>query len=203
MFFDMHHRPGNVHDSNGAVGFVSQCIERVRRRPPRAVLAAHLDSAFFHQNLLSVLEEHRVQYAVSLPFSNFTSLRHLVESRQRWCRIDDRWSYFETTWRPKRWLRKRRVILIRQRRAVQRKGPLQLDLFEVVDREFEYQAIVTNKKTSATNVLAFLLPQRPRLPGGHPRRGQGACLARLRPMPTAGCQSTLLAGRDACSQPRA
>ena len=156
MFFDMHHRPGNVHDSNGAVDFVSQCIEQVRRRLPRAVLEARLDSAFFHQDLLAVLEEHRVQYAVSLPFASYVSLRHLVESRQRWLRIDDRWSYFETTWRPKRWLRNRRVILIRQRRAVQRKGPLQLDLFEVVDREFEYKAIVTNKRTSAANVLAFL-----------------------------------------------
>ena len=156
MFVDMLHRAGNVHDSNGALDFVTRCIERVRRRLPRAILEARLDSAFFHQNLLSVLEEHRVQYAVSLPFANYIGLRHLVESRERWVRIDDRWSYFETTWRPKRWRRKRRIILVRQRRVVQRKGPLQLDLFEVVERKFEYKAIVTNKQTHAANVLAFL-----------------------------------------------
>ncbi|MEX1368996.1 MAG: IS1380 family transposase [Nannocystaceae bacterium] len=156
MFIDMHHRAGNVHDSNGAVDFVPECIERVRRRLPRAVLEARLDSAFFHQDLLATLEEHRVQYAVSLPFANYVGLRHLIDSRERWVRIDETWSYFETPWRPKRWRRKRRVILIRQRRAVQRKGPLQLDLFEVVDHEFEYKAIVTNKRTNAANVLPFL-----------------------------------------------
>jgi hypothetical protein len=66
------------------------------------VLEARLDSAFFHQDLLSTLEEHCVEYAVALPFSTYIGLRHLVDSRQHWLRIDDEWSFFETLWRPKK-----------------------------------------------------------------------------------------------------
>lgn len=156
MFVDMLHRSGNVHDSNGAVTFVAECIERARRSLPKAVLEARLDSAFFHQDLLSTLEELRVEYAVALPFSTYLTLRHLVDSRQHWRRIDDEWSFFETSWRPKKWVTKRRVILVRRRRPVRIKGPLQLDLFDVLDHEYEYRAIVTNKSTSAANVIAFI-----------------------------------------------
>jgi hypothetical protein len=48
------------------------------------------------------------------------------------------------------------VLLVRRRWPVRIKGPLQLDLFDVVDHEYEYRAIVTNKSTSAANVIAFL-----------------------------------------------
>lgn len=156
MFVDMLHRAGNVHDSNGALDFVTGNIERVRQRLPKAVLEARLDSAFFHEGLLSLLEEHRVEYAVSLPFARFVGLRHLVESRERWLRIDDEWSYFEKRWACKSWRCKRRVILVRRRRPVRIKGPLQLDLFDIVDHEYEYRALVTNKGTTAASVIAFL-----------------------------------------------
>lgn len=156
MFVDSLHRAGNVHDSNGALDLVGRCIERVRRWLPRAVLEARLDAAFFHEGLLALLEEHRVEYAVSLPFARFIGLRHLVESRERWLDIDAEWSYFEKRWGCKSWTHKRRVILVRRRRPVRVQGPLQLDLFDIVDHEYEYRALVTNKQTSAANVIAFL-----------------------------------------------
>lgn len=156
MFVDVLHRAGNVHDSNGAPDFVTRCVERVRGSLPHAVLEARLDAAFFHDGLLSRLEEYRVEYAVSLPFSRFIGLRHLVESRERWLGIDDEWSYFETRWGCKSWTHRRRVILVRRRRPVRIKGPLQLDLFDIIDHDYEYRALVTNKRTSAANVIAFL-----------------------------------------------
>ena len=36
-----------------------------------------------------------------------------------------------------------------------RKGPIQLDLFEPVHREFEYKAVMTNKRVGVTAVLQF------------------------------------------------
>jgi hypothetical protein len=156
MFVDMLHRAGNVHDSNGSLEFVEQCIGRAHGYLPRAVLEARFDSAFFQEDLLSLLEGLPVEYAVSLPFARFIPLRYLVESRQRWLRIDDEWSFFETSWKPKSWSCKRRVILVRRRRPVRIQGPLQLDLFEVINHEYEYKAIVTNKETTASNVVAFL-----------------------------------------------
>ena len=155
MFFDMLHRPGNTHDSRGAKEFIRECIEQLRRGLGRVVLEARLDSAFFDEGVLSLLEQLGVEFAAAVPFSRFVGLRHRVESRERWRRIDDEWSYFETRWRPKSWSDSQRVILVRRRQPKRRSGPLQLDLFEPVDFEFEYKAIVTNKTVTAATVVAF------------------------------------------------
>lgn len=155
MFFDMLHRPGNAHDSRGATEFIRECVQAVRERLGRIVVEARLDAAFFDERVLSLLEELRVEYAAALPFSRFVTLRYLVDRRERWCRINDEWSFFETDWRPKSWSKKRRVILVRRRHRVRRKGPLQLDLFEPVDHDFEYKAIVTNKTVGAATIVQF------------------------------------------------
>jgi hypothetical protein len=155
MFLDLLHRPGNAHDSRGAAAFIHDCITAVRKHLPKAILEARLDAAFFDDGVLSLLETLRVEYAAAVPFTRFITLRHLVDSRQRWIRIDDEWSYFETCWRPKKWSASRRIIVVRRRQAVRRKGPLQLDLFEPIDHDFEYKVIVTNKTVGAAAVIAF------------------------------------------------
>lgn len=155
MFLDRLHRAGNVHDSNGSIEFIRSCIESVQVRLPRAVVESRLDSAFFNEAVLDALEALGVEYGVAVPFARFPGLKHRVHSRERWGRIDDDWSYFELDWRPKSWSSKRRLICIRRRRATRHKGPLQLDLFELVDPDFEFKVIVTNKTTQAENVLHF------------------------------------------------
>lgn len=155
-FYDVHHRPGNVHDSNGAKEFIEKSVSKVRERLGSVVIEARLDSAFFDEQILSMLEEQRIEYAASLPFARFVGLRYLVDARVRWHRIDDEWSYFETTWRPKSWDESRRVIFARRLRKVRRKGPLQLDIFEPRDYEYEYKALVTNKSFSAAAAIKFL-----------------------------------------------
>ncbi len=40
-------------------------------------------------------------------------------------------------------------------RRTQRKGPLQLDLFEPVEENYEYEAIITNKTNTAAHVVKF------------------------------------------------
>ncbi len=52
QFLDRFHRPGNVHDSNGATAFARQCFRIVRNRLPQAVLEARIDSAFFSEDFL-------------------------------------------------------------------------------------------------------------------------------------------------------
>ncbi|PRP91105.1 hypothetical protein ENSA5_58420 [Enhygromyxa salina] len=61
MFLDRLHRPGNVHDSNGSVDFIGECVAAVRARLPRAVLESRLDSAFFNERVLLGLEELGVE----------------------------------------------------------------------------------------------------------------------------------------------
>lgn len=155
QFLDRLHRPGNVHDSNGAMAFARQCFQTVRSRLPKAILETRMDSAFFDEGHLSELARQSVEFTASVPFGRFPKLIHLMKSRQRWRRMDDTWSYFEPSWTPDSWTRKFRILVVRQKRKKPVKGELQLELFEPVSHEYEYSVIVTNKTTSASHVLAF------------------------------------------------
>ncbi|MFT5431675.1 MAG: capsid protein, partial [Myxococcota bacterium] len=47
QFLAMHHRPGNVHDSNGALAFMRECVTAVQRCCPATRIEVRMDSAFF------------------------------------------------------------------------------------------------------------------------------------------------------------
>ena len=79
----------------------------------------------------------------------------MVEGRKRWRPLDGRWSYFETDWSPACWDHKFRFIFIRQKVKRQNKEPVQLDLFTPHEYGYDFKVIVTNKKSSARNVLRF------------------------------------------------
>jgi len=155
QFLDVHHRPGNVHDSNGALEFMRGCVDEVRDYLPDAQLESRVDGAFFDERILSFYAEHSVEFSASLPFERFPQLKRTIERRRRWHRIDETWSYFELHWKPKSWRASFRVLVFRKRSLVARKGPLQLDLFEPRDHQFEYKAVVTNKQKHARSVLRF------------------------------------------------
>ena len=155
QFFDLHHRPGNVHDSNGAGQFMLSCLSEAKAQLPGAVLESRMDSAFFSQHILSIFNGNHVKFSASVPFERLTQLKEMVESRKRWRRIDSQWSYFETAWKPKSWERGYRFIFTRKRTRQQRKGMLQLHLFEPRDFDFDYKVIVTNKPESAKSVVLF------------------------------------------------
>lgn len=157
QFLDVHHRPGNVHDSNGALDFMAQCLSLVRAELPRAKLESRVDAAFFDEKLLDRLDEQRVDFSVSVPFERFPALKASIEGalETKWNVIDERWSYMEIEWRPKSWKVSYRMIALRQRVAEQRKGPLQLDLFTPRNYEYDYRVIATNKRTGADAVRLF------------------------------------------------
>lgn len=157
QFLDHHHRSGNVHDSNGAVGFMKECFQFARSCCPWAVLEARIDSAFFSDAVITELERLRVEFTCSVPFERFAELKSIVQGQdsERWISVDAEWSYFEKTWKPKSWADVHRFIFVRRREPVQRKKPLQLDLFEPRDFEYSYKVIITNKAGDAADVLRF------------------------------------------------
>jgi hypothetical protein len=154
QFLDMHHRPGNVHDSNGARDFINACIKKVQISKSQ-VIEARLDSAFFSDEIVQELDGKGVEFTVSVPFRRFSELKAMVEGRQRWKKLGGTWSYWETEWRPDKWKSQFRFLFLRQKVQKQRKGPLQLDLFEPISYEYDYKVIVTNKTGSAKKVLMF------------------------------------------------
>lgn len=155
QFFDVYHRPGNVHDSNGAAEFILNCFANAKQELKDTIFESRMDSAFFNQDIISMLADHQVKFSASVPFERFLQLKDMVEQRKRWSKIDDQWSYFETQWKPKSWDSCYRFIFIRKRTKRQQKGPIQLDLFEPRDFVFDYKVIVTNKTESAKSVVLF------------------------------------------------
>lgn len=154
--FDLWHRSGNVHDSNGAAGFMRSCLRELRRRlGAGVVLEVRADSAFFSDEIVTLLGEEGVEFALSVPFERFAELKELVENRKRWRRIDEQYSFFEHWWAPKSWGYRYRFVFIRTRSTQRGRGPVQLDLFQPTDTSHGYQVVISNKIISAKGVARF------------------------------------------------
>ena len=156
--FDFLYRSGNVHDSNGAKEFILNCIAAVSQALPGIQIEIRMDSAFFSDEIVSALEDHkggRISFTISVPFERFAELKSLIEERERWKRLDKETSFFERKWKPKIWNCHRRFIFIRHKVKIQSKEPIQLDLFIPHEYGYEFKVIITNMKTSASRVLAF------------------------------------------------
>ena len=152
---DVLHRPGNVHDSNGAKTFIELCIERIRAALPGVAIETRMDAAFFSDALVEMLEASGVEYTISVPFERFVALKQRIEARQRWAPIDEQCDYFEQRWKPKSWSRRRRFVFIRTHVRKQHKEPVQLDLFVPYEYGYEFKAILTNKADNVGEVLMF------------------------------------------------
>jgi hypothetical protein len=127
--FDVYHRPGNVHDSNGAKEFILACIQAIRAELPGVIIEVHMDSAFFNDKRVDMLDKMGIEFMLSVPFERFAQLKAMIEGRKRWHLFNLDWSYCESDWKPKKWHSGYRFIFIRTRAKKHRKGLVQLDLF--------------------------------------------------------------------------
>jgi hypothetical protein len=152
---DVWHRPGNVHDSNGAKAFILACVLEIQAILPHCIIEARMDSAFFSDDIVSLLDTEGVQFTVSVPFERFSALKALIENRKRWRRLNRQWSFFETNWKPSSWNDRYRFVFIRSQNRQQAKGAIQLDLFIPYEYGYDFKVIVTNKPLSAKKALTF------------------------------------------------
>lgn len=153
--FDVFHRPGNVHDSNGAQEFILACINTIREVLPGVHIEVRMDGAFFSDTLVTLLADLGVEFTISVPFERFVELKSKIESRRWWRRLNEELDYFELKWKPKKWSRRYRFIFVRTRSVVRDKGPVQLDLFVPQVYGYEFKVIVTNKKIRAREAIRF------------------------------------------------
>jgi hypothetical protein len=153
--FDVYHRPGNVHDSHGAREFIVACIISLKKALPWVKIEVRMDSAFFSDAIVSVLDEKGVEFTLSVPFERFVELKKQIQERSRWRTLDATWSCFVCAWKPKKWKKAYRFLFIRQRYATIRKEPIQLDLFVPYEYGYEFKVIVTNKWASGKKILMY------------------------------------------------
>lgn len=107
-----------------------------------------MDSAFFGDEIVSILDERSVEFTLSVPLERFVELKKRIDARERWRKLDESWSYFESAWKPK--IRKKAYgfLFIRQRCSIIREAPFLLDLFIRQEYGYEFKVIVTNKWTT-------------------------------------------------------
>ncbi|MBI2071820.1 MAG: IS1380 family transposase [Gemmatimonadetes bacterium] len=138
-------RPGNVHDSRGAVRFLRGLLTDLRARFGRRLpLEVRLDAAFFQEEMLKLLARQGVGYAVKVGFWHWLGLRALVAERQRWRRVRPDVAAFEVRLPVEQWGLRLRVVIYRKRVAHRTRKNFQLDLFSPDDGHFEYSAVATN-----------------------------------------------------------
>jgi hypothetical protein len=155
--FDVLHRSGNVHDSKGAVAFVRQCIDRIRESLPGVIIEIRMDSAFFSDEMVTLLEGLGTEFTISVPFERFAQLKRLVQERRVWwpATADGKLRFFQKEWKPQCWSKTFRFIFIRRECPGQQKGPIQLDLFVPQESGYEFKVVVTNKTGIALKIVRF------------------------------------------------
>lgn len=152
---DVLHRSGNIHDSSGAQDFIKSCVKQVKCVMPDTVIEVRMDSAFFSNELVSMLESCGIEYTISVPFERLLALKERIEKRRKWDNLDDQCGFFDIQWKPKSWKKRRRFIAVRQATKVQCKAPVQLDLFTPHDYQWEYKVVLTNKTLTAKKAVAY------------------------------------------------
>lgn len=153
--FDFLFRSGNVHDSHGACEFILACIHEIRAALPGVHIEVRMDSAFFSDAIVAPLHSRGVEFTISVPFERFAQLKQIIERRRFWWRINAAVSYFEPQWKPQKWHRRFRLLVVRTHTPVRSQGPVQLDLFIPYDYSYQFQVVVTNKTIAARHVIAF------------------------------------------------
>jgi hypothetical protein len=153
----LRNRPGNVHDSRGAVDFLREALGTLRQRFGRwVVLECRMDAAFFQRPILELLERKGCEYAIKVPFVQWVGLKPIVAARTRWRRIDATLSYFAVTVPLTTWDKELRVVVYRKRVFHETRKNFQLDLFSPDDGHFEYSAITTNKTLGGSALWQFM-----------------------------------------------
>jgi len=137
-------RPGNVHDSRGAVQFLRELIHELRGRFGRRLpLEFRMDAAFFQEAILALLTREGCEYAIKVGFWKWVGVKSLV-------------SAFETQLRLDPWDLTLRVVVYRKHVDHQTRKNFQLDLFSPDDGHFEYSAVTTNKALAPAALWAFI-----------------------------------------------
>lgn len=158
----LRNRPGNVHDSHNAAGFLRVVVGELRERfGRRLTLELRMDGAFFHPDIFRFLDGELgqdVEYALKVPMWKWLGLLPRIAAQKRWTRVDDYVDGFEMKLRinQEKWHRTERVVVYRKRVSHKSRKNFQLDLYSPDDGHFEYSAVATNKSLQIAPLWHFM-----------------------------------------------
>lgn len=156
-FLQVKNRPGNNHDSRGALAVIRDCIAQVRASLPGVVIEVRLDAAFFTPEIVGFLNKSRVEYVVKMPMWKWTGIKDAVNETKYWHHATPELSWTRKSVFLKRWGKAVDVICYRKRISDKPGGTVghQLDLFSPDDGIYEYFVLQTNKRIQPKNLLEF------------------------------------------------
>lgn len=157
-FLHVRNRPGNVHDSKGALAVIQDCIAQVKAMLPGVKIEVRLDAAFFQHHILSWLDRNGVEFAVKVPMHQWTGLKDVINATNYWHHHSDVLSSRKLSlFLRGSWNRMTEFTVIRQKISDKKDGKkyTQLDLFTPDDGIYEYAVILTNKSLRPDHLWDF------------------------------------------------
>jgi hypothetical protein len=157
-FLQVRNRPGNVHDSKGALAMVQDCVAEIRRILPGVKIEMRLDSAFFQRDLLKWLDRNGVEFAVKVPMCQWTGLKPAINALRYWYRHTETISARRLALPlGGKWNQEVEFVVIRHKISdnLKPKKYVQLDLFTPDDGLYEYSVLYTNKTLRPDHLWDF------------------------------------------------
>jgi hypothetical protein len=156
-FLQVRNRPGNIHDSKGALAVIRESVTQVRKLLPGVVVEVRLDAAFFTREIIAYLKRARVEYVVKMPMWQWTGIKDQINTTRYWYHAGDKLSWARKSVFLKKWGAHVEVICFRKQISDKPGGTVghQHDLFSPNDGIYEYFVLHTNKNIRPENLVDF------------------------------------------------
>ncbi len=73
--FDALPRSGNIHDSNGALEFIPECVNSIRAACPGIIMEVRMHSAFFSDKIVTAPDAERIEFTISQCNMDYVAVR--------------------------------------------------------------------------------------------------------------------------------
>ena len=143
-------RPGDAGASTGVVPFLKICFAKIPKRIGRSRVRIRGDSGFFGQRVIEFLDASGAGYVI------VAKEYPTIKSRARECRfrqLGNTWEVGEFQYKPLKWGRRHRFVVVRRPIPQDPIEAQQLTLFK--DRRYAYHVVVTNLKSHPWRVWRF------------------------------------------------
>jgi hypothetical protein len=143
-------RSGDTSSSNNFKAFFEDTISKIKNK---TIGLIRMDSGFFSNDILTMIEEKAIHYIVSVKF--YRPIQKEISLKQNWITIEEGIEIAETMYKAESWESARRIIIVRQKIADRPTAiGKTLSIFEGTEfyRRHRYSAYVTNMKLSSLEV---------------------------------------------------
>lgn len=143
-------RSGDTSSSNNFKAFLEDTLGKIKNK---TVGLIRMDSGFFSNDILTMMEEKIINYIVSVKF--YRPIQKEISLQQNWIKVEEGIEIAETMYKAESWQSARRIIIVKQKLADRPTAiGKTLSIFEGTEfyRRHRYTAYVTNMELSSLEV---------------------------------------------------